>query len=251
MLEKLFESLDENVFTTELKESLTVSFNEAVELKAAVLADTRIDELEQKSEAHIDILTEKSEAHIDMLTEKSEEFVEMQQEELLESVDKYLDRAVEEFITEAKASLDDTNTTERADVVLEAFDSMIVAAGVDVARIVEAKDDTSADTKLAESDSKIDTLVDENILLIKENETLIKMGIISELSEGLTIIEQGKFKRLSEMVQFTKDESFVEKLETLKESVTGFVEEVATIKEKAPTVTLVESAGVTDYSHLV
>ena len=56
MLEKLFESLDEKVFTAELKEALEAQFNEAVETKAALIAEAKIadavEELNEKNEAH-------------------------------------------------------------------------------------------------------------------------------------------------------------------------------------------------------
>jgi hypothetical protein len=95
MLEKLFESLDENVFTAELKESLEAQFNEAVEAKAAIIADEKIEEA-------TDSLNEKSEAHIDFLNEKADQYVAQKQSEMVDSLDKYLDRVVEEFFSVAK-----------------------------------------------------------------------------------------------------------------------------------------------------
>jgi flagellar hook protein FlgE len=217
MLEKLFESLDENVFTAELKESLEAQFNEAVEAKAAIIADEKIEEA-------TDSLNEKSEAHIDFLNEKADQYVAQKQSEMVDSLDKYLDRVVEEFVSEAKDALNESVKSEKADMIIEAFDSMLTATGVEVAKIVEAKDDSAVENKLEESVAKYDSLVEELIALKDENETLIKMGVISELKEGLSIVEAEKFVKLAGLVEFTKDEAFAEKLETIKESVKGAVE---------------------------
>jgi hypothetical protein len=217
MLEKLFESLDEKVFTDELKESLEAQFNEAVETKAAVLAEARIEE-------EVDSLNEKSEQHIDFLNEKAEKYVELKQAEMVESLDKYLDRIVSEFMADAKSALEESVKTEKADMIIEAFDSMLTATGVEVAKIVEAKDESAVELKLEESVAKYDTLVEENIALKEENDTLIKMGVINEMKEGLSIVEAEKFVKLAGIVEFSKDDAFAQKLETIKESVKGAVE---------------------------
>lgn len=223
-LSKLFESLDEKVFTPELKESLEGQFNEAVETKAEIIAEARVQE-------KVEELNEKSEEHIEFLNEKAEEYVELQKAEIVEAVDKYLDRIVEEFLTEAKESLDESVKSEKADMIIEAFDAMLVATGVEVSKIVESKDESSLEKKLDESTNKYDALVEENITLKEENEKLIKMGIISEMKEGLSLIESEKFEKLSNLVEFTNDEKFVEKLETIKESVKGAVEDKKDLNE--------------------
>jgi len=217
MLEKLLSSLDEKVFTPELKDSLKTKFNEAVELKAAIIADARIDE-------EIDTLNEKSEQHIDFLTEKSDEYVQQKLTEMVDSVDKYLDRVVEEFVQESQDALQESHKAEKADMLIEAFDSMLTAGGVKIANIVEARESAQSDTVLQESVQKYDSVVDENIALKDENEKLIRMGIISEMSEDLSIVESEKFNKLAGLVEFSRDDTFTEKLETIKESIKGAVE---------------------------
>lgn len=216
-LEKLFESLDEKVFTADLKEALKVEFNEAVDAKAAVIADEKIEE-------EIDRLEEKSEQHISFLEEKAEEYTQLKEQEMLDALDKYLSRVVEEFLGEAEESLKESAKAEKADMIIEAFDSMLIAAGVEVSRIAEAKESSDVESKLEESTKRYDTLVSENIDLQTENERLIKMGVIAEMTEGLSIVEREKFQRLANLVEFTKDETFADKLETIKESVKGTVE---------------------------
>ena len=238
-LNKLFESLDEKVFTTELKEALEAQFNEAVDMKSAVLAESSIEE-------KIEELNEKSEKHIDFLNTKADEYVELQKQEIVEAVDKYLEHVVDEFVSEAKDSLAESIKSEKSDMILEAFDSMLVATGVEVATIVEAKDNSEADAKLTESEDKYNSLVDENIELKEQNEKLLKMGIVSEMKEGLSLVESQKFEKLADIVEFVNDETFVNKLETIKESVKGTAE---VIKERLDEADDKDDAPI--YAHLI
>jgi hypothetical protein len=237
MLEKLFESLDEKVFTPKLKESLETEFNEAVDLKATVLAQEQIQD-------EIDALSEKAEEYTTMLDEKAEEYIELKKEEILESLDKYLERIVDEFVIEAGDALSESVKSDKADMIIDAFDSMLTAVGVDVAKIVEAKDDESAENKLEESTNKYDVLVEENIELKELTDTLIKMGVISEMKENLSIVEAQKFEKLAEIVEFSRSEEYKEKLETIKESVKGYD---STIKEEKD----LNEGKKSSYSHLI
>lgn len=233
MIEKLFESLDEKVFTDELKESLSATFNEAVEAKSVELAEAKVAEKEVELQEAFDAQKE------EMLKEAAEK-----EEALLEQVDAYLEKVVDDFIVEAKEQLGESIKAEKADLMVEAFESMLVAGGVDVAKIVEAKEDGSVEAQLEESVSKYDALVEENIALEKENEALIKMGVIAEMKEGLSIVEAEKFTKLAAIVEFSKDEEYANKLETIKESVKGAKAEPAKVEENL-------NEDVKSYSHLL
>ena len=241
MLEKLFESLDEKVFTPELKKALEAQFNEAVETKAESIAEAKIEE-------EIDSLNEKTEQHVEFLNKKAEEYIAMKQAEMVESLDKYLERVVDKFVAEAKDLLAESVKSEKADMIIEAFDAMLVATGVQVAKIVEAKDETAIETKLAKNTAKYDALVEENIALSEENKKLIKMGVISELKEGLSLVEAEKFEKLAELVEFSKSGEFLTKLTTIKESVKGTADKSENLKVAGLTE---EHANAPIWAHLV
>ena len=236
-LKKLYESIDANVLTESLKAELKESFDAAVELKAAELAESKIDE-------KIKELDEKAEGLKETLIAEAAE----KDAALLDTIDAYLEKVVEEFTAEAKEQLDESIKQEKADLMIEAFDAMLTAGGVEVAKIVEAKEADDVETKLAESVEKYDDLVEEVIDLKKENDKLIKMGVIAEMKEGLSIVEAEKFAKLADLVEFSKDEGYLSKLETIKESVKGAKEEKVdeslneNNKETKPTVS---------YSHLL
>lgn len=258
-MNELLESLDASIFTPELKESINAHFEVAVkdmneafvvektaelEVEYANKIEEKIQELEEKAEEYMAGLEKgisekeaeleakiaeydekiveadaKIEEKIAELDEKSEEYINTKTEEMLENVDKYLDRIIEEFVAEATDKLDESLKSEKADMIIEAFDAMLIATGVEVSKIVEAKDETEAEAKLAESIEKYDALVEENIELKSQNEKLLKSGIILELKEGLSLVEAQKFERLANIVDFSSSEKYLEKLQTIKESV--------------------------------
>jgi len=223
MLEKLFESLDEKVFTAELKSNLTESFEAAVneaadkkaEEKAEVLAEVKAAEMiETKVEEKISELEEKAEEYQAKLDEEAAE----KSAELLDQVDAYLEKVVDDFMAEAQDALDESIKTEKADMIIEAMDAMITATGVDIIKITEAKDSTDSDVQLERSTEKYDVIVQENIELEKKNAKILKLGLINEMKVGLNVVEAEKFAKLADLVEFSEDRAYVEKLETIKES---------------------------------
>ena len=218
-VQKLFESLDEKIFTAELKQSLTEKFDEAVQAKAEVQAQIIADEL---TESKIDELDDKAEQYGAYLLEESQAKIDEFKESITEKLTDYMDLVVQEFVTEAKDSLEESIKSEKADMLIEAFDSMLIASGVEFSTIMESKD------KLQESQSatdRVDQLVEEVIKLKEENTQLIKMGLIAEMSEGLTLVQSERFARLSSIVEFNDMREYSEKLDTLLESVKEYKSE--------------------------
>ena len=103
MLEQLLESLDKEVYTAEMLESIQTQFNEAVISKAEELAEefiaeslqTKTVELEESAEAYI---AEMIEAKTNEIQEKADEYVAESIKEINESLDLFMDNVVEEFI---------------------------------------------------------------------------------------------------------------------------------------------------------
>lgn len=247
MLDKLFESLDEKVFTADLKESLTESFNKAVSEKAEIIAEELLESrVEAKAaelvEAKLDELDAKAEELTKELTEAKDAEIKELREAELATLHDYLDRVVEKLVTEATDAITESITNEKADLMVEAFDAMLLASGVTVKHIQEASAVTneSTDVKLTESIAKYDALIEENIALEKEVAKLHKEKMISEATAALTLVESEKVTKLAAMIEFTNDESYKAKLATLVES----------ISKEAPA-PIVEKVEKRSYSHLV
>lgn len=239
-VQKLFESLDEKIFTPELKQSLTEKFEEAVQAKAEItaqiladeLSEAKIDELDEKAEQYSAYLLEESQAKIDELEEKAEQYAAYVLEEsqaeinefkesITEKLEDYMDLVIQEFVSEAKETLSESIKSEKADMLIEAFDSMLISGGVDFTTIMGAKEDLQESQS---SSDRVDQLVEEIIQLKEEREELIKMGLVAELSEGLTLVQAQRFQRLASIVEFTTGPEFSDKLETLLESIKDFKE---------------------------
>jgi len=231
MLDKMFESLDEKVFTPELKSDLTEKFEAAVKAKAEEIAKEGLDEkievkaaeiasekIEEKIQ-ELETLSEEVKTKLEEHKEKLEEEYKEKESELTDQVDTYLEKVVDDFVAESKESLEESLKDEKADMIIEAMDAMITSTGVKISQITEAKDSLDAESKLKELTEKYDTLVEENIKLEKQKVELVKKGVIEEISEGLDVIDTEKFNKMADMINFDSFDSFVEKLQLVRESI--------------------------------
>jgi hypothetical protein len=208
-MEKILSKLDESVFTEELKTEISESFNEAVNAKVEVLVAEKVSAIVEEKEKEIE----------DKFMAEAKEY----KEKLLENLDEFLSLIAEEYISENKITIDESIQGEKLEALLEGFNALLIAGGVEIKQIAENLDDTEMKTQIAESTAKIDSLVVENRGLKKQKAELLKMGLIAEVKEGLSVIQKEKFDKLAAIVEFdsSKASNYLTKLETLKESVTS------------------------------
>ncbi len=262
MIDKLLESLDGDIFSTELKESMLNEFNDAL-----VLAESRIREEitseydnkfnEMMNEAFnemVEVYDEKMEVAVNEMKEELIEEYEGKFNEMSETVqgqlDSFLDSVIDGFVEDVTSKLQESLNAEKADMIIEAVESMIVATGVDIAKIAESKNETSSEYKIQESKAAYNKLMQEHIELKNEKNEILKQAIIMEMKEDLTLVESQKFENLAKMVEFREDGSFIKKLETIKESISKKVQKEVT--ESVPQ-KLEESKipSIASYKHLV
>ncbi len=199
-LNPLFESMD---IDAEMKAELSEAFETAV-----------LEEVTEKMDEYVDTkLTEETQRLEEEYTEKVEY--------LTEALDGYLDTVVEEFIEENAPVFEAQIEEEKTKTLLEAFDTMVKVLGVDMMTIAEAKDESSAKTKVEELTEEISEMADKLVEAKREADKYLKAGLIQEMSKDLTILEAEKFERLAETITFSKDASYAEKLDTVKESIIG------------------------------
>ena len=72
--------------------------------------------------------------------------------------------------------------------------------------------------KLDEMESKLNEQIEKNITITKSLSEATGGNILSDVSEGLSTTQKEKLASLAEGVEFESEESYKEKLETLKES---------------------------------
>lgn len=203
-----------------LKDSLNESqvadienaFNEAVELKAASIADDIISEreleLKESYEAKELELAEEFKAHTDNFEEK-----------MIQKLDTFIESNLQNFIDESKDLLEAEVKARKSEAILAVFDNLIETAGVEAGEIVErAQGNMSRDyNRICE---KYDAIVEERQELKTELAELRNRVLISEATEGMNLVEAEKFKRIAELLLEGEEdeEEAKEKLDNLKAS---------------------------------
>jgi hypothetical protein len=76
-------------------------------------------------------------------------------------------------------------------------------------------------TKIEELEDKLNKQMEENVQLKKAKGELVKESMIADVADGMTDTETEKFQSLVDDVEFSDEESYKEKLQTIKESYFG------------------------------
>ena len=137
--------------------------------------------------------------------------------ELTEKVDTYLNYVVEEWMKENELAIERGLKGEIAEDFISGLKQLFEDHYVDVPDekydVLEAQSE-----KISELEGRINEMMEEQIQSKSVNATLVKEQVLSVLSSDLAETEIEKFKSLIEDVDFTTEESYREKLGTLKES---------------------------------
>ena len=146
-----------------------------------------------------------------------EENINATKEELTEKVDSYMNYVVEEWMKENELAIERGLKGEIAEDFISGLKQLFEDHYVDVPDekydVLEAQSE-----KISELEGRINEMMEEQIQSKSVNATLVKEQVLSVLSSDLAETEIEKFKSLIEDVDFTTEESYREKLGTLKES---------------------------------
>lgn len=145
------------------------------------------------------------------------EEVEKVKSELAERVDNYLTYAVTTWMEQNQIAIQNGIKTDIAESVMSGLRQVFVENNIDIA---DEKVDlvTEMEGQLDTMENKLNEQIEHNVALTKKLGTYIKNGIVSEVCEGLAHSQRDKMISLAEGVEFTSEESFREKMETIKES---------------------------------
>ena len=146
-----------------------------------------------------------------------EENINTTKEELTEKVDSYMNYVVEEWMKENELAIERGLKGEIAEDFISGLKQLFEDHYVDVPDekydVLEAQSE-----KISELEGRINEMMEEQIQSKTQNATLVKEQVMSSLCADLAETEIEKFKSLIEDVDFTNEESYREKLGTLKES---------------------------------
>ena len=146
-----------------------------------------------------------------------QENIQKTKEELSEKVDTYLNYVVEEWMKENELAIERGLKGEIAEDFISGLKTLFEDHYVDIPDekydVLEAQSE-----KITELEGKLNESVKRIVNLKKNNGTLVREQVIREETQDLADTEIEKFKSLTEDVEFTDEESFREKLGTLKEN---------------------------------
>jgi len=192
----IFEGMD---LSEEFTAKATMVFEAAVNEAATAKADA--------------IIVEKTEVLETSMQTALDESVE----QMLENLDSYLDYVVEEWMSENEIAIEAGIKVEMAESLMDGLKGLFEEHNIDV-------DEETLDV-VAGLEEEIETLkadankaIVENVELKKAADAQTAAGVFAEMTEGLTLVEQERFKVLSEKLAFDNVDSYKSDLATLKES---------------------------------
>ena len=157
-------------------------------------------------------------------------------------VEAHLDYVAEQWVKENQIAVDNGLRSELSEEFILGLKELFESHYVD---IPEDKYDVLGEMseKLDQMEEKLNEQIETNVGLNQTLGTYIKNGVIADISEGLAQTQKEKLASLAEGVEFVSEESYREKIETIKEnyfpktqasSSEDLVEETQVIAEEGP-----------------
>ena len=219
-----FENLEgEVVAESEEKEEINVSVDFSDDLNALVESEATLsDEFRGKAETIFEAaIKSKLTEEIDRLEEKYEE--ELAEEiastkaDLVEKVDNYLNYVVEQWMEDNKLAVQTGLRTEIAETFMNSLKDLFTESYIEVPESkVDLVDELAGQVEELEAASN--DAITKQMEMQEELEELKRNKVIAEASEGLAATQVEKLKKLAEDVDFDSEETFAEKVNTIKES---------------------------------
>jgi hypothetical protein len=136
---------------------------------------------------------------------------------LSEKVDQYLDYVVEEWMKENELAIERGLKGEIAEDFISGLKQLFEDHYIDVPDekydVLEAQSE-----KIAELEEQLNGIMEQNIEMKTANSDLVREQVVLEAASDLTDTQFEKFKSLTEEIDFKDQDTFREKLDTLKES---------------------------------
>lgn len=230
------EALDfEEDLDTIIKEEATLSdgFREkAATIVEAVLTSKLAESVERLEQEYVQNL---------------EEEVSEIQSSLVEKVDSYLNYVVENWMKENEVAVSTGLRTEIAEDFMTSLQSVFKEHYIEIPEGKEDLLDELSD-QVAELEESLNKTTEDNIRLHEANNVHVKADVIRDASSGLAETDAEKLAKLVEDVEFDNEDSFKQKVETVKDSyfkgeVSESVDEVNSIagEDEAPAEDLSEA----------
>jgi len=213
-------NIEEDVAALFSGEELSEDFQEKARIIFEATVKAKVSEVREQLE----------EAYAARIVEEVEEI----KEELVTRVDAYLEYVSEEWIKENELQIEHGLKTEMTESFLQGmrglFEDHYVNIPDDKYDVVEMMVD-----KLDDMEAKLNEQIEKNISLNQRLGESVADHILKDVSEGLAVTQKEKLASLAESVEFESEESYREKLVSLRESY--FSTEKVTKQEATETLT--------------
>jgi len=146
-----------------------------------------------------------------------EEAVESIKQDLTEKVDDYLNYIVEQWIQENEIAIESGLRAELTEEFISGLRNLFAEHYIDVpSEKVDLVEELAS--KVEDLESKLNEEIDRGVQYKKALVESRKMELTREVSAGLTETQVEKIKSLAESVDFSTEEEYKEKLETIREN---------------------------------
>ena len=146
-----------------------------------------------------------------------EEAVDAIRSELTEKVDDYLSYVIEQWMADNEIAIESGLRSELTEDFISGMRNLFAEHYIDVpAEKVDLIDELAS--KVEELESKINEEIERGIELSKELVESRKIEMIHVVTEGLTQTQVEKIKALAESVEFSTEDEYITKLETIREN---------------------------------
>jgi hypothetical protein len=146
-----------------------------------------------------------------------EEAVESIKQDLTEKVDDYLSYIVEQWMEENQIAIESGLRSEMTEDFIAGLRNLFAENFIDVpAEKVDLVEELAS--KVEELESKLDEEIERGVSYAKALVESRKSEITREVCEGLTATQVEKIKTLAESVDFSTEEEYQNKLETIREN---------------------------------
>lgn len=204
------------------EEEITAEYNVDEDITALLQGEELSEEFEEKARTIFETaisakVTEIQEELVAQYEATLEEEVVAIKEELTDRVDAYLEYVAEEWMTENQLAVEQGLKTEMTESFLVGMRSLFEDHYVNIPE--EKYDVTTAMVeKLDEMEDKLNEQIKSNIALKQRLAESVADVILSDVCEGLALSQKEKLASLAENVEFDSEDTYREKLETLRES---------------------------------
>ena len=205
---------DEKKKKTKMPESVDVK----KDVDALLEGEDFSDEFKTKAETIFEAAVSSRISEVkETLEEEKTQAIEEAKEDMIDKIDSYLTYVTEEWKKENQLAIERGLKGEIAEDFITGLKSLFEDHYIDVPN--EKYDILEAQTKeIEELKAKVNDLMEQDKSTKNRVGELVRESLISEVSKDLAETEKEKFHSLTADVEFSGEESFKEKLSTLKES---------------------------------